>query len=270
METIISYIENNISWIKDIFTLILVATATIISILAYRRARATVLQPIRNEVIKKQSLILSEVLAFLPKTTFDKSLDYVGVASVNAYLALRDYGFVFRDQKEILDKVDRTICGWLFCGEGDVIKDVEVIGMFAEDKEKEESIKEAHELGKERFENAKKGIITIDKIYLTQEHEKYLKQLSEYAENPFLPRKIQEILEKLISDVQINLKLHLKNTLTRFVKDFCQSYFSKESYPKISPLGVYNEFNHNRIHHGVELNNLKTEVRNYLKIDDKW
>ncbi len=83
-----SYIENHISWIKDIFTLILVATATIISILTYRRARATVLQPIRNEVIKKQSLILSEVLAFLPKTTFDKYLNYVGVASVNAYLAL--------------------------------------------------------------------------------------------------------------------------------------------------------------------------------------
>ena len=131
---IISYIQDNIYWIKDIFTLILVATATVISILAYRRARATILQPIRNEVIKKQSLILSEVLAFLPKTTFDKSLDYVGVASVNAYLALRDYGFVFKDQKEILDKVDKTICGWLFCGEGNVIKDVEVIGMFAENK----------------------------------------------------------------------------------------------------------------------------------------
>ncbi len=111
---IISYIQDNIYWIKDIFTLILVATATVISILAYRRARATVLQPIRNEVIKKQSLILSEVLAFLPKTTFDRSLDYVGVASANAYLALRDYGFVFKDQKEILDKVDKTICGWLF------------------------------------------------------------------------------------------------------------------------------------------------------------
>lgn len=270
MEAILSYIENNISWIKDIFTLILVATATIISILTYRRARATVLQPIRNEVIKKQSLILSEVLASLPKTTFDESLDYVGIASVNAYLALRDYGFVFKEQKEILDKIDKTIHGWLFCGEGDVIKDVELIGMFAKGTEKEESIKEVHELGKERFENAKRGIITIDKIYLTQEHAEYFKRLSEYAENPFLPQKIQDILKKLISDVQINLKLHLKDTLTRFVKEFCQSYFGKESYPKISPLGVYNEFNHNRIHHGVELNNLKTEVRNYLKIDDKW
>ena len=209
-------------------------------------------------------------MAFLPKTTFDKSLDYVGVASANAYLALRDYGFVLKNQKEILDKVDKTISSWLFCGEGDVIKDVEIIGMFAEDKEKEESIKEAHKLGKERFENAKKGLITIDKIYLTQEHEKYFKQLSEYAENPFLPRKIQEILKKLISDIQINLTLHLKNTLTRFVEEFCQSYFGKENYPKISPLGVFNEFNHDRIHHNVELNNLKTEVRNYLKIDEEW
>ena len=270
METLISYIKDNIPWIKDVFTLILVATATIISIFTYRRARATILQPIRNEVIKKQSQILSEVLAFLSKNTFNKSLDYVGVASANAYLSLRDYGFVFKDQNEIMDKVDKTICGWLFCGEGDVIKDVEIIDMFAENKEKEKAIKEAHELGKERFENAKRGIITIDKIYLTQEYEKCFKQLSEYAENPFLPQKIREILEKLISDIQINLKLHLKNTLIRFVKEFCQSYFGKKSYPKISPLGVYNEFNHNRIHHDVELNSLKAEIRNYLKIDDKW
>lgn len=270
METIISYIQDNISWIKDIFTLVLVATATIISILAYRRARATILQPIRSEVIKKQSLILSEVLAFLPKTTLDKSLDYIEIASVNAYLTLRDYGFVFKDQKQILENVDKITCGWLFCGEDDVIKNVKIINMFVEDKEEEKSIKEAHELGKERFENAKKGIITIDKIYLTQEHEKYVKQLSEYAENPFLPQKIQDILNKLVLDIQTNLKVHLRNTLTRFVKEFCESYFGKDSYPRISPLGVYNEFNHNRIHHNVELNNLKTEVRNHLRIDDKW
>ena len=125
-------------------------------------------------------------------------------------------------------------------------------------------------LGKNVLKMQKKGIITIDKIYLTQEHEKHFKQLSEYAENPFLPRNIQEILKKLISDVQINLTLHLKDTLIRFVKEFCQSYFGKESHPKISPLGIYNEFNHNRIHHDVELNSLKTEIRNYLKIDDKW
>ena len=66
------------------------------------------------------------------------------------------YGILRFAAKDILDKVDKTICGWLFCGEDDVIKDVEISGMFAEDKEKEDSIKETHEVGKERFENAKR------------------------------------------------------------------------------------------------------------------
>lgn len=270
MEIIIAYVKDNIYWIKDIFTLLLVATATIISILTYRRVRATILQPIRNEVIKKQSQILSEVLAFLPKDTFDKSLDYMGIASANAYLTLKDYGFIFKNQEDILSEVNQKVSGWLYCGESDVIKDVKIVDMFTDEKEKEESIKEAHALGKERFENAKNGLIDIDKIYITIEHEKYYRKLSEYADNPFLPLNIQSILKKLVLDVHINLSLHLKTTLVKFVKEFCSSYFGKESYPKISPAGVYNDFNHNRIHHRSELNSLKTEVRHYLKIDDKW
>ncbi len=272
MDTIISYIKDNITWLKDVFTLILVATATVVSILAYRRARATVLQPIRNEVIKKQSEILAEILRCFSKEEMSpgKGFDYVGVASVSAFLTLRDYGFVFKDQDKMHAEIDEVSGGWLFCGEGDTIKDVEVIGMFKEDGNKEASEREATRFGKERFENAKNGVIAIDKIYFTKTHKDFVTRLSEYAENPFIPRKIQAILEKLITDVGINLKIHMKNALMKFMKEFCERYFSGESYPKISPIGVYNEFNHTRLNHNVELNSLRIEVRKYLQIDDKW
>jgi hypothetical protein len=263
-------LEFSLSTIKDIFTIIIAITATIISIFAYRRARATVLQPIRSEVIKKQSQILSEILTFLPRDTFDKNLDYIGIASVNAYLALKDYGFIFKGQNEITENIDKKVSGWIFCGEDDVIKDVEIIGMFTKSQEKEEKIQEGYKLGKERFENVKKNIISIEKIFFTQEFYECFKKLSEYADNPFLPQNIQIVFKKLISDIQINLRLHLKNTLVKFIREFCQEYFGKSSYPNILPIGVYNEFNHNRIHHGTELNNLKSEIRKYLKIDDKW
>ena len=46
-------------WI--IFTLI----ATIIAVLTYKRAKSTVLQPIRNETIKKQAVLLEEILNFI-------------------------------------------------------------------------------------------------------------------------------------------------------------------------------------------------------------
>ena len=56
------YIKDNINWLKDLFTLIFAGTMTVVAILTYRRARATILQPIRTEVIKKQSEILSSLI----------------------------------------------------------------------------------------------------------------------------------------------------------------------------------------------------------------
>ncbi len=272
METILSYIKDNIFWIKDIFTLILVATATIVSILAYRRARATVLQPIRNAVVKRQSEILTEILSCFSKeeSSPDGGFDYIGVASISAFLTLKNYGFVFKDQRETQDKIDEIYSGWLFCGEGNIIKDVEIIGIFADTNKQEKSMKEVDEIGKERFEDAKKGVVKIDKVFFTRNHKEFVDKLAEYSKNPFLPQKIKEILNKLISDVRVNLSVHLKNTLEEFMKEFCQKYFNGESYPNISPVGVYNDFNHSRIHHNSDLNKLRIEIRNYLRIDDKW
>lgn len=54
-QVLIDGIKVHIGWIKDLVTSALAIAATIIAILTYRRARATILQPIRTEVIKKQS-----------------------------------------------------------------------------------------------------------------------------------------------------------------------------------------------------------------------
>jgi hypothetical protein len=259
-----------LSDLKDILTIVVAVTATIISLLAYRRARATVLQPIRSEVIKKQSQILSDILTFLPRDTFDNNLDYVGIASVNSFLALKNLGFLFNDQHDMEEKVQKIVSGWIFCGEGHIIKDVEIIDMFSSPQENENNTQEKNNLGKKRYEDAKRGTITIDKIFITQEYTQCVKQLTDFADNPFLPFSIQAILKKLIADISTNLNIHLKNTLTKFATEFCQQYFSNNTYPNISPIGVYNEFNHIRIHHGKELDNLKIEIRKYLKIDEKW
>lgn len=272
LENIIVYIKQNISWIKDLFTLIFIGIATVISILAYWRARATILQPIRNEVIKKQSRLLTELLDYLSKerSSIDEGIDYVGVASTSAFLTLRDYGFIFKNHKEILEKINKIEAGWLYCGESKILKDVEVIGMFNEEDKREQSLKEVHHTGKEKFENAKKGIIEIDKIYLTKKHKDFFEKIVEYADNPFLPKKIQGHIKKIVSDVQINLTVHLKIVLTKFMKEFCEIYFAGENNPNVSPIGVYNKFNHHRIHHKEDLKELKFEIRKYLRIDEDW
>ena len=67
-----------------------------------------------------------------------------------------------------------------------------------------------------------------------------------------------------------NLKNALKNTLNNFVHEFLRKSSESKGYPKFDPIGVYNEFNHQRIHHIDILNRLVKETRSYLRIDESW
>jgi hypothetical protein len=264
---LLEYLKSNISWIKDIFTIIFSGTATILAILTYKKAKATILQPIRNEVIKKQSSILSEILKDISENeSIDDGFDYLGIVQLNVFMILKEYGFIFNEDKKLWEKLDQINAGWIYCGESQIIKDVEVVGVFEDSKKNKEN---SHETGKQRFENLKRGIIELDKIYLTKKHKNFFKKFSEYADSPFLPENIQIILIKIIQDVKINLTTNLRLILVKFVKDFSEKYFADEN-PKFSYSGVYNEFNHNRIHHKPDFYKLKLELRAYLRIDDKW
>jgi len=267
----IEFIKENIGWIKDLVMLFFAGTGTIVTILAYRRARATILQPIRNEVIKKQSELLSEVLNLCqPSSKIDSGLDYVKLVQANVIFHLRDYGFVFRDQTELFEVLSKDIVGWLPCGETQVLEDVEVISSFSPEKPDVKSQNDMVETGKKKYEDAKKGIVKIDKIYLTTSHKKYMEKLHLLLINPFMPTAIQAVLSQLTADVNKNLKNALKNVLRSFVHEFCEKSSEGKAYPHFDPAGVYNEFNHQRIHHRETINRLVKETRSYLRIDESW
>lgn len=239
-----------------------------LSILTYKKAKATILNPIRNEVIKKQSTILTEILNEISENenSIDQALDYVGVVYVNVFMILTEYGFIFRGHEKIEGEIDKVVDGWTYIGKNNVIEDVKIMDIYPENENKELKVN----LGRHKFENLKKGIVHIDRIYLTKKHRGFFKKLSEYADNPFLPKNIQLILLNIIKDVKTNLAVNLKTILEQFLLEFSEKYFINNENPEFTPLGVYNKFNHNRIHHKKEFQMLKSEVRDYLKIDDKW
>lgn len=270
----IEFIKENIGWIKDFVMLFFAGTGAVITILAYRRARATILQPIRNEVIKKQSELLSEVLNLCqPSSKIDNGLDYIKLVQANVISHLRDYGFVFRNQEKLFEVLSKDIAGWLPCGETPVLEDVEVIGSFSPEKadaKNRNEMVEIGKIGKKRYEDAKKGIIRIDKIYLTKAHKDYMEKLHLLSINPFMPTVIQEVLFQLIADVNKNLAEALKNVLKEFVHEFFKRTSEGKGHPNFDPTGVYNEFNHQRIHHRETINKLVKETRSYLRIDESW
>lgn len=134
----IEYIKENIIWLKDLFTLLFVGTGTVVAILTYRRARATILQPIRTEVIKKQSELLSKLLQTLNDNnqSFEVGLDYLNLVQINVMLTLRDFGFVFKEHKELFEKIKEGTVGWTPCGRTNILKDVEIIGALTEVSER--------------------------------------------------------------------------------------------------------------------------------------
>lgn len=264
----IEYIKENISWLKDIFTLLFAGTGTILAIFTYRRARATVLQPIRTEVIKKQSEILSRFLQIIKNYnySFEKGLDYINLVQTNVIMTLTDYGFVFKEHKELSEKIQNDIVGWLPCGKSNILKDIEIIGTFKDNIE-ESNI---YNYSLEKYNNLKKQEIDIDKIYLTKQHTEFISLIKEFKNDPFMPTIIQKLLTELINDINSNLTIILKSELEVFMLDFSKVYFETNKAPIFDPIGIYNNYNHSRVHHRPILELIKNEIRKYLRIDEKW
>ena len=73
---VLKWIWTNISTIKDILWIIFTFIATFIAILTYRRAKYTILQPLRTEVIKKQTELFVEIIEnFSDDIKFIKYID---------------------------------------------------------------------------------------------------------------------------------------------------------------------------------------------------
>jgi hypothetical protein len=264
----IDLIKENISWIKDLFTLIFVGTATLIGILTYKRARATILQPIRSEVIKKQSELLSKLLKRLQseKIKFEAGLDYINIIRINILYNIINCGFVIKNQEEIKNELIANTEHWIYCGESNVLKDIEILGVFKTSKDHTPD-KDSIETKYEKLQN---GEFKIDKIFLTKLNNNFIEELTEYIKDPFIPIKIQIILIELVDNIVKNLTIELKKTLEEFILQFSKEYFNKGVAPVFDFLGVYNEFNHSRIRHKPTIMKLRKEVRKYLLIDEPW
>lgn len=266
----LEFIKNNIVWIKDLFILIFTAIATIVTVLTYRRAKDTILQPIRNETIKKQSEVLSQLLDFFQPNDhdFESSIDYVNIVITNVMIQFKEYGFILKDADKIFEKINKNSSGFIICGDSKKRLDLEVIQTFKIKENKQSWI----ENSKSKYDLLKEGIVNIDRIYITKDYSLFISKLSEFKQNVFLPKKVIIILDKYTDSININLTVILKKELENLFKKYAELYFEdSKNTPEIDPIGVYNSFNHARIHYNRNtINKLIDEIREYLLIDKPW
>lgn len=256
-------IKDNIGWFKDFCNVFFLIITMIIAILTYMRAKETILQPIRTESIKKQFEILERLFKEIKKIQNGEDIfDYIGIIEVNAIMQLHNLGFVFANNSELLTKAKEKFGGIIpFPQDGCTLKNSCIISTF--DNYQEDFIEQS----KQRYDEAKQGKLYIDEVYITNKNINFSKLLSDYMFNPFMPRKIINILEEIMKQYYANMQI-CRQEIENFVKEFFDS--SKEVQARFNPIGIYNNFNHKKISHRGIILKLEKEIRNYLLIDKPW
>lgn len=273
MRELLDIISNNISWIKDIFTIILTLTATIITFLTYRRARATVLQPIRTEVTKKQVEILTEILSFLTKHSHSAKwlYDYVNLLSLNREIILDDFGLCPLSEQQ-REEVNQKIGGWVIFLNKQKSDFVYVVGDYDDYRN---ALKTAGKRSGIEYADAfvKSEEAGLSVIFFTKQYYESYSQISRYSDNPLLPALIIKQLMFMKYDGKFNLLLNLEEVLVSHIKDYYNLVKNNNiNYDTVSSLNrkSYEAFEAKRFKHEDSILNLKGCIRTHLRIDEKW
>lgn len=269
-ETVI-LLKENVEWIKDLFTIIFTTIGICLVFLTYKKAKATILAPIRTEVIKKQSKLLTDLVNIIKdrQKQHHDLFDYENLVAINAFALLLDYRLVERDENKIREFY-KQIRPMIFTPGKNSYENtrLEKVGMFTT-KRKSHTKKEIQKYRLSRLKRLKHGEVNLQIIYGDKDCFEFSALLNEYSDNPFLPKKIKNIIQDLKKEASINITTHLKATLKKFIIK-CYELYSRGEQPLINPEGIHNEFNEVCNKHASTVQKLKQEISSYLQIDKKW
>jgi len=266
------WISDNATWIRDILTPVFSLLLVIVAILVYRRAKETILQPLRSEVVKRQAQTMTELLEFVAETQAFDPIDYRGLCSLNVFMWMDEYGFVFKKQAEMRKDYQPTIGGFIIIGTPDtIIHDIELPEAIINPSQNT-SHDDLKEYRRQRYLKAKAGgvdINDIDKVFITEQHCEYRSKLDAFIRDPLLPSKILDVLEDFDDSIQNNVSNILRSTIVEFISAFVTESANATSKLEIDLGGVFNMFsrNGNGLSHAGILQKLRTNIRDYLKVD---
>jgi hypothetical protein len=269
----VDWITNNAASIGDILTPIAALIIGIVAIFTYRRAKETILQPLRSEVIKRQAQKMTELLEFLASTQEghpSDPVDYFGLCALNVFMWLDEYGFRLEKHQEFKDKCQSNSAGFIALSTADgIMHDIELPTPISPQFQST-SDDDLKEYRHQRYQRAKSGqadINDIDKIFVTKKFDEYIHKLDSFIHDPLLPSKILDVLQDLRGSIIGNLTDMLRSTIADFITTLVTRSVESTTQLKIDQLGVYNMFNRKRIRHADTLQKLRTNIREYLKVD---
>lgn len=265
---ILKWIWNNISNIKDFLGIIFTLIATIIAVLTYKRARYTLLQPLRSEVIKRQTDLFVKIMSvFSDESALLQDLDLDKIVTLNAFMVLDEFGYILSESEALREKCKKNFVG------GIIVKRGNQLDMFerpeALEKSKANEDNDTINLRKKVYEDLKDGQIDIEMIWLTKKYQETMEKYKNLATNAFLPKEIKELIDQIIRNICDDISIGLKQTLEEFVLNVYNKRKNSDEF-NINFIGVYNDFNVKRHTNSHLIDRIREKTRDYLMIDTKW
>lgn len=230
------------------------------------------LQPLRSEVVKRQTELLVELLDYISNQNQNIyfSIDYMGIICCNTYKLLDLCDFVFTDEK-IGKTIEEKVGGCMllktegmpcsFCAPTDPL------GTHDTDVSKRESEYKKQLIDKIHFD---KSISNLEVLYLTKTHIETIAKLESYRDNPFMPKQIQNLLCQLLNDITANIKGPLLKELENLIVRVDAMPSDKESPLHITYQALYNSFLRYAKSHTTTIKDISESIRQYLYVDAKW
>ena len=248
------WLSENIGWIKDILSIIFTGAATIIAVLTYRYAKVTIFQP---EITKVQTSLLMDLLQKIPTSQvgFMVAADFEGTIRVNLARLALEFGFIvsnFNPAEEIKRSAALSI---------DSSLTLEDLGATADDM-----FMPVNSVNGPAIQNTratKDGKIVV--VGYTLQSMQFREMIAAYCRNPFMPKKVQEILLKIGENADYNNGTIMNEVLNNLLKEILEK---EPSTIRVSSIGVHNEFAKRCVHIDVQLVRLSEVVREYLRVDD--
>ena len=270
-----NWVLANLSDIKDLFWIAFTLVTTVVAVLTYRRAKMTLLQPLRSEVIKRQTDNLVCLLDYLdPKNgSINTLIDYLGIIHCNLYMFSEECGFFTEvkdmNDEEFQDSMKQHISGILIVKENGPLNSLSMPGPF--DYPKRITDEEKNRIQNEKRVLYKNGIFDNEYLLLTKEFQKFMAEIDAFIENPFTPTKIVTALEGLKTDIYYNIKNPLQDEVKLFMQEMCDKMSKLTEFKPIEfkPLGVVNRFSKKAKSHNDSIKQIRKLIREYLMVDKK-
>lgn len=252
-----TWFTQNLNVIKDILWIVFTGAATVIAILTYRRARHTLFQPLKSEVVKIQTALLISLLKFLSTGVLGlrQTADLDGIITLTIYLLSKQLGFTVVDAPEEVPPFRAVLAlapDTIFVSEPALVRSADEIPPPQTDTD----IMELVYNGKLRFWPQ-----TLQATNCVQE-------INKFIDDPFLPADIKSSLEKLRACVVHNQTTVLIDVFNELLHDL-QEQVSDQPL-EVNYLALQNKCCARAEAFDPLLEEMKKSVRSYLQIDTMW